>query len=407
MIITNKFTLDPDSPKWIETEDGFLRCKARVLMESIMPYGRNELEGLPTGFENSTVNMYVPLSEIAAMEALRSLEGMPIVAGDHTWMTPENIADYSMGNVSGVPVVEGESLICNLLVTNPEAIQAIKNGTIGEISGAYRAETEFKNGEYNGKPYDCIQKGLVWNHIAVIPKGHGRGGSEVRILNKKTQQEVIENMTDEKKTVRVKLRNTGKYVNVDEEAAPAIEESQDTGETEKAGMTDKISQLEGKNADLEALQAEIEELKGELSVYKEKLDELLSEEAVEGKAEEMVMENGEADDIVENAMPVDEEDKEAGKKKEEFKNSLKKLHGTKLHNAVLSAIGVKTGDMTPEALRGAFKAQHQICNIMKSKGAMQKKQVSRHAMFQNAKFTNDSGAADARTTAQKLGYGKK
>lgn len=112
MIITNQFTpLAPESPRWEITEDGFMRCKARVLMESIMPYGCNELEGLPEGFNNSTVNMYVPLNEIANSDALRSLEGMPIVAGDHTWMSPDLIADYSMGNISGTPIVDGNSLI--------------------------------------------------------------------------------------------------------------------------------------------------------------------------------------------------------------------------------------------------------------------------------------------------------
>jgi len=399
MKITNQFTpIAPESPKWEKTEDGFLRCKARVLMETIMPYGRNELEGLPEGFKNSTVNMYVPLDEIVASDALRSLEGMPIVAGDHTWMTPELISDYSMGNVSGTPVVEGGSLICNILVTNPEAIAAIENGKIGEISAAYRAETEFVNGTWNEQTYDAVQRGLRFNHIAVIPKGHGRGGSEVRILNKK--QEDVNTMSDEKKKVRVKLRNTGKYVNVDEDVAPDIEAEADAGEAKTAGMDDKISTLEGKNADLEALQAEIEELKGELSVYKEKLDQLLSEESVEAAAEGMVAETGEAEDIVENAIPEPEEE---DKKKEatEFKNALRKLHGTKLHNAVLTAIGVKTEGMSPEAMRGAFKAQHQICNAMKGKVAA--KVVSGTKMIQNAGMPGDQVPAQ-RTNLERLGF---
>lgn len=394
MIITNQFTpLAPESPRWEITEDGFMRCKARVLMESIMPYGCNELEGLPEGFNNSTVNMYVPLNEIANSDALRSLEGMPIVAGDHTWMSPDLIADYSMGNISGTPIVDGNSLICNLLVTNPEAIEAIKNGKIGEISAAYRAETEFTNGLWNEQTYDCIQKGLRFNHIAVIPKGHGRGGSEVRILNKKTKQE-----DNKKMTVRIKLKNTGKYINVDEEAAPAIEAEAEVTEAKAAGMTDKIAALEGKNADLEALQAEIEELKGELSVYKEKLDELLKEESIEHAAEGMIEENGEAEDIVENAIPDEDE------KKTEFKNSLRKIHGTKLHNAVLTAIGVTTEGMSTEALKGAFKAQHQICNAMKGKKGTGK--VAGAKMIQNSGMPSDQ-IQPQRTGLERLGFGKK
>ena len=35
------------NPKWEKTEDGFLRCKARVLAERIMEYGRDEIGEVP------------------------------------------------------------------------------------------------------------------------------------------------------------------------------------------------------------------------------------------------------------------------------------------------------------------------------------------------------------------------
>lgn len=146
---------------------------------------------------------------------------------------------------------------------------------------------------------------------------------------------------------------------------------------------------------MEALQAEIEELKGELSVYKEKLDELLKEENIEHAAEGMMEETGEAEDIVENAIPDDDE------KKQEFKNSLRKIHGTKLHNAVLTAIGVKTEGMSPEAMKGAFKAQHQITNTIGKK-----KTVAGAAMIQNAAQDTGSGMVQ-RSGHERLGFGKK
>ena len=394
MNISNQFYPQaPESPKWIMTDDGFMRCKARVLMQSIMPYGRDELDEVPEGFDGERVNMYVPIDEIASEAALKSLEGMPIVAGDHTWMSPELVADYSMGNVSGTPIIDGNSLICDLLVTNPDAIEAIKSGKIGEISAAYRADTDFTPGEFNNEHFDCVQRALNFNHLAVIPSGHGRAGATVRILNKKKTSE-----EDIKMTVRVKLRNTGKYVNVDEEAAPMIEEDQDAGETKAAGMEDKMTELEGKNESLEGLQAEIEELKGELSVYKEKLDELLSEEAVEDAAEGMIAENEEAEDILENSFPEDEEKDE---EKEKFKNSLKKVHGAKLHVAVLNAIGVQTDGMTTEAIRGAFKAQHQIANAMKGKAKPTQK-VAGQKMFQNMATTQPK--TDNMATLKKMGF---
>jgi hypothetical protein len=371
---------------WKKDEDGFLKCRANILKETIMNYGVSELDGIPKDFKGDTVRMYVPLSEIEDPESIKSLEGVSIVAGDHTWLTPELISDYGMGQVAGTPQVAAPFLGCDLMVTNPDAISAIENGEIGEISAAYRAETDFTPGTFNNEVYDAVQRSIRYNHIAVIPKGHGRGGAEVRILNQKKQEDV-------KMTVRIKLRNTGKYINVDEEAAPAIEAEGDAAEAKTEGMTDKISALEGKNESLQQLQAEIEELKGELSVYKEKLDELLSEEAVEGAAEGMIEEKGEADEIIENGFPIEKE-----KEKTEFKNSLRKVHGTKLHNAVLTAIGVNTEGMSAEAMKGAFKAQHQIANAMKGK-----KVVAGAKMIQNT-AEDTGGGSNQRTGLERLGF---
>ena len=86
--------------------------------------------------------------------------------------------------------------------------------------------------------------------------------------------------------------------------------------------------------------------------------------------------------------------------KEKFKNSLKKLHGAKLHVAVLNAIGVKTEDMTPEAIRGAFKAQHQIANAMKGKVKPVQK-VAGQKMFQN---TGKPAKTDNMETLRKMGF---
>ena len=102
--------------------------------------------------------------------------------------------------------------------------------------------------------------------------------------------------------VKIKLRNSGKFVNVDEESASKIEEDQGVQEDKEAtsskDLTTTMSELEGKNQDAAALQAEIDELKGELQTYKDKLDELLSDEAVEAAAEGMNQSFAKCGDVV-------------------------------------------------------------------------------------------------------------
>ena len=53
-------------------------------------------------------------------------------------------------------------------------------------------------------------------------------------------------------------------------------------------LEDVMNQLEEKNGMLSSLQAEVEDLKGQLKVYQDKINELLSDEAQEAKAFEML-----------------------------------------------------------------------------------------------------------------------
>lgn len=381
--------------QWRETPEGFLRCTARILAERVMPYASSELSILPDGFDGDRIEMYVPLDEINNQEALSSLEGVNAVAGDHAWLDLSTIKDHSVGSVAGTPKVEDGYLVCDMLITDQNTVDQIKSGQLPEISAAYTADTVFEDGEFNNSPYHAKQTNLRFNHIAIIPAGHGRAGRDVRIINKGDKA-----MADVK-LVRVRLRNTGRFVNVDEEVAKDLEENDAKGEESEAksskSMEDTMNQLEGKNGELAQLQSEIEELKGELSVYKEKLDQLLSEESIEHAASEMMEDKEDADEIIENMM--DGEEPEDAKKKEEIKNSLKGVWGASLHQKVLNAIGVKCENMSKEAMRGTFKAQAQIIKAGMTR-FNNKRKVAGANMFKN---TKDNPTSE-RTVGQMLGF---
>jgi len=394
MNFRNSFQIvSSDRPKFEKTPDGFLRCKARVLAERIMPYSKAEFDGAPTDCPD-VIKMLVTRDSMSTADSLRSLEGAAVVIGEHNWVSPDVIKQFGVGSVAGAPVMDGPYLVCDLLITDPAAIEGIDSGEFCEISAAYLADSIFEAGDFDGQPYDAKQVQLRYNHIAVIPAGHGRAGSDVRIINKKDGGTPM----SEKTMVRVQLKNTGKFVNVDEEGAAAVEaESTASG----AKLEESMAALEEKNGDMSSLQAEIEELKGELSVYKEKLDQLLSTEAVEEAAAGMVEEAGEAEEIVENMAPAKEEgEEEFGKRKDEIKNSIKGVYGTALHTKVLAAVGVKCENMSNEALKGAFKAHHQIITAMGPRKA-----VAGQKMM-NANKADGTGAVAPvqRTSRERLGF---
>ena len=398
--LTNQFTTQPFRPSHFEkTEDGFLRVKARVLAERVMPYAACEVVGIPPELQGcEIINMLVDRTTMSTGEALRTLESAQVTAPDHIWVTPDNDHD-SKGNAVGAPRLDGPYLEIDLLITDPQAIADIEEGRIGEISAGYHADAVFESGEFDGTPFHARQTALRFNHIAVIKYGTGRAGNDVRIINQKKEGDT--NMS-EKATVRVQLRNTKRFVNVDEEGAAAIAAEEEVTAGSGKKLEELMAQVEDLNGQIAALQAEAEEGKGELSVYKEKLDELLSTEAIEHAAMGMVAEAAEAEEIIENSKLVNEKGEELkDEEKEKFKNSLKSIHGTKLHTAVLSAVGVNCENMSPEALRGAFKAQNQILKAMGGKRTVVGTKVN------NAlpNHTDVKGTA-TRTAHERLGFKK-
>jgi len=382
--ITNQHYTPGVPSKWERTEDGFLRCRARVLREGIMPYRREEFEQpLPDEIKIDPVMMLVNMDSMSSADSLRSLEGAAVVVGAHEWVTPDNFRSVAHGHVAGAPRVEGPFLEVDLVVTDPSAIQRIEAGELPEVSAAYHAATVFDPGEWDGNRYDAKQVQLRYNHIAVIPAGEGRAGTDVKILNEKGARQM---------SVRVKLPLTGRFINTDEEGGSAVEAENASAAEVQSGVEGTMSQLESKTKDMQSLQEEIDALKAELNQYKTKLDELLSDEAVEAKAMDMMAEQTDADEIIENACPDEE-------KKEEFKNTMKSLHGVKLMNSVLALIGVDTEGMSEEALRGAFRAQKQISKLMRKSATVAGAKMTGSMMAQNT-----AGARTERTHLQKLGY---
>jgi len=183
------FTTPTAKPKWEKTAEGWLRCKSRVLAERIMPYHWKELD-LEGVMLPEIVNMAVMGEEMGRPETLRSLEGVPVVAGEHQWLEG-NVSRFAVGAVAGTGRLNPPYLECDLLITDPKTIAAVERGELPEISAAYQAETIFGKGAFDDEVYDAIQTNLRFNHICLLPAGQGRAGEDVRILNKRKETVVM------------------------------------------------------------------------------------------------------------------------------------------------------------------------------------------------------------------------
>lgn len=269
-----------ENRQWrFDGETGFLRITATILKVGPMQYTRDELPDAPQGIAGP-VRVAVTPEALADPVAVASLEGAPATVG-HIWQTVGTIAQ-SVGHIAGSPRIEGEHLWGDVLVTDPEAVRRIMlpegdPDRLEEISSAYDAAIAYAPGVDHDGTFSAIR----YNHLALLPKGAGRAGSSVRIVNRTGGTNVTH--------TAIKL-STGHTVRVLNEDLPKIEEAetQNAAKIDPAKMAETLAKLTELSGQIKELTAQKEALSGELQAFKAQLDAALDPGTIETKAAEMV-----------------------------------------------------------------------------------------------------------------------
>lgn len=333
-IQNNTWRFDPDT--------GFLRCTASILRAGIMMYTRADLDGaeIPEHLGDQ-IRLYVPMEELADPESVASLEGKPMVVG-HTWQAAGAMS--SCGNICGTPVIQGEHLISDILITDAEAVRRIMlpendPNRLQEISSAGDWLVVFEPGTApDGQAYDGYFLNIRYNHGAILPPGAGRAGASVRIINEREAPKM--------EFTRVQIRNkkagTVRAVRVANEDVAELEKAMvENEEVIESAITPE--QLQAALEELATLKSEvgdkntrIAELEGMVQTYKDQLEAALSETNIEEAAAEMAEERDEAVTVMNAAGITGVE--------------VKGLRGHGLRTKVLNSIRVKNGkpELTPE-----------------------------------------------------------
>jgi hypothetical protein len=157
---------------WVETPEGFLRIPATFARTGCQTYSN------PDGSQRVE---YRPESEVARQDSFLSLGGLPVTL-EHPpqLLTPDTARQYQRGS-SGTYVVYDNGFVHGTVVlTDREAIEAVKRGDATELSVGYRCEYDATPGVApDGTPYDGVQRAISGNHHAITRKA--RAGSEVRL----------------------------------------------------------------------------------------------------------------------------------------------------------------------------------------------------------------------------------
>nr|DAI39558.1 MAG TPA: prohead serine protease [Caudoviricetes sp.] len=164
-----------ETPKIIETDEGFLQIKGNILKaDSFMDYRSK------TGVLREKIPKEILFNEDTKNTFLHrkiTLEH-PFENGKLTMVNSENVKEFGKGTIIDV-FENGDCLGATLQIEDKKTVDFVKdridkNESI-ELSAGYKANVEhLKENEY-------IQKDIVANHVAVL-FGKGRAGSDVKLI---------------------------------------------------------------------------------------------------------------------------------------------------------------------------------------------------------------------------------
>lgn len=162
-------------------ENGYLLVENNPLTkEGVFPYS-----GAQIGLEppDKIFKVYRPAEELQKPETLKSFELVPFI-NEHTML-----GDYGVPAESkGVLGVVGQNvkfnapyLTADIKIFGNKMKDLLERGK-NNISAGYSFDLDNTSGNFNGENYDCIQRNIRCNHIALVQEG--RCGKDVRVLDK-------------------------------------------------------------------------------------------------------------------------------------------------------------------------------------------------------------------------------
>lgn len=180
-----------------------------------------------------------PEEELNSQETLDSFKLVPIV-DDHTMLgTKPGMMPAEEKGVHGVigdDVYYKDGIIYGDLKIFSESLkEEIENGK-KELSMGYFCDYELSDGEFNGEPYQAIQRNLRINHVALVDEG--RMGADVRVMDKKITFDTIKEINEMKKEQKKSLGKSALDEDIEEMAKDECK-TQDE-DVDKRALIDEI-----------------------------------------------------------------------------------------------------------------------------------------------------------------------
>ena len=177
----DNFSIDKDSVRTVD-DNGFLHVAVSpVTKEQVAPYYGHEIPNHEElGFESDVIyHGYRPASELSKPDTIQSLNGIPIQFEHHADYANAPAKDTRIGSTGDDAKWESPYLTNSLHFHDAKAIARIKDGSMRELSLAYRYTPVKKEGEFEGQHYDFVMTDINCNHVALVEEG--RAGHDVLV----------------------------------------------------------------------------------------------------------------------------------------------------------------------------------------------------------------------------------
>lgn len=261
-----------------KTDEGFLVARAPVTSIGVFTY-RN-----PDGSERRELRLP---EEVFAEESLATLRMKPLtLLHPDEAVTPENIGELQVGTVGTDVSSDSYRVYVSLSATRPDGIEAVESGAARSLSCGYVCDIEWTSGTWMGMKYDCIQRNIRYNHVALVPVPRAGDGNAIRMdaagtpalpdLNKHDVNNKNEDKMD-------KIHLDG----ADYQAEPQVIAAYHKAVNRADGLEKELNKVreDAKSAE-DALKAEKSTVEAERDSLKERLDAI--EKDMPGKIESAV-----------------------------------------------------------------------------------------------------------------------
>lgn len=155
---------------WQLTPEGYLIANAKIARIGIQEYQNSD---------GTVRREFRPPEEVASRDSLKTLCDLPVSIEHPPVMLDSSSAKTFTVGWNGSVTYDGGFVSTKIKLIDGKAVQNALDGGRVELSVGYVTKLDWTSGEWQEQKYDCIQRQIRGNHIALTVKA--RGGSNLRL----------------------------------------------------------------------------------------------------------------------------------------------------------------------------------------------------------------------------------